>query len=93
MGLRTLKLKSVFYSDEDNLLTDFYIPVLSSSISYDRLAGYFSSNTLAIAAKGIAAFIKNGGKIRLITNVVLSVDDQKANGSALMKKKKGFWTK
>ncbi len=86
MGLRTLKLKSVFYSDEDNLLTDFYIPVLSSSISYDRLAGYFSSNTLAIAAKGIAAFIKNGGKIRLITNVVLSVDDQKAIGSALMEK-------
>ncbi|MHA1227341.1 MAG: DEAD/DEAH box helicase family protein [Candidatus Hodarchaeales archaeon] len=83
MGLKDINLKSVYFSDEDDLLRDFYIPVLSNSVKYDRIAGYFSSNSLAIAAKGIAAFINNGGRIRLITNVVLSEEDQKSIIKAL----------
>jgi len=83
LGLRELNLKPVYYSDEDNLLQDFYIPVLENSVQYDRIAGYFSSNTLAVAARGIAALIKNGGKMRLITNVVLSAEDQAAIKEAL----------
>lgn len=86
MGLKALNLKTAYYSDEDNLLVDFYIPVLSTSIKYDRIAGYFCSNSLAVAAKGIAGFINNGGRIRLIANVVLSVDDQEAIKEALLKK-------
>lgn len=39
MGLKALNLKAAYYSDEDNLLVDFYIPVLSNSIKYDRIAG------------------------------------------------------
>lgn len=72
MGLKALNLKTAYYSDEDNLLIDFYIPALSNSIKYDRVAGYFCSNSLAVAAKGIAGFINNGGRIRLIANVVQS---------------------
>jgi superfamily II DNA or RNA helicase len=86
VGLQGIKIKSAYYSDEDNLLQEFYVPALSSSIKYDRIAGYFSSNALAIAAKGIAAFIKAGGRIRLIANVVLSADDQEAIRAALIEK-------
>lgn len=86
MGLRGLNLKSVYFSDQDNLLTNFYLPVLSNSLKYDRIAGYFCSNSLAIAAKGISNFINNGGRIRLIANVVLSADDQEAIKDAIYKK-------
>lgn len=86
MGLKELNLKSVYYSDEDNLLKDFYLPVLSQSVKYDRIAGYFCSNSLAIAARGIANLISNGGQIRLITNVILSAEDQQAIKEALLKK-------
>ena len=81
-----LNLKPVYYSDEDDLLQDFYVPVLSNAVQYDRIAGYFSSNALAIAARGIANFIKNRGKMRLITNVVLSAPDQEAIRRALRDK-------
>lgn len=83
MGLKALNLKSAYYSDEDNLLLDFYVPVLSKSISYKRIAGYFSSNSLAVAARGISEFINNGGKVKLIANVVLSLEDQVAIKEAI----------
>jgi len=86
MSLRELNLKPVYYSDQDNLLTNFYLPVLSNSIKYDRIAGYFCSNAFAIAAKGISNFISNGGRIRLIANVVLSTDDQEAIREAVFQK-------
>ncbi len=86
MSLRNLNLKGLYDSDEDDLLADFYIPVLSESISYKRIAGFFSSNTLAIAAKGISRFIENGGKIQLITNVILSEKDQEAIKKAIEEK-------
>ena len=88
MGLRDVNLKAVYYSDEDNLLEGFYVPVLSNSVKYDRIAGYFSSNTLAIAAKGIEAFVRAGGKIRLIANVVLSEGDQESIRQALLIKER-----
>jgi len=92
MGLKDINLKPVYYSDENNLLREFYIPVLSNSVKYDRIAGYFSSNSLAIAAKGIAAFIKAGGKIRLIANVVLSEEDQEAIKKALLEREREVLT-
>jgi len=88
LGLKDINLKPVYYSDEDNLLRDFYIPVLSNSVKYDRIAGYFSSNSLAIAAKGIAQFINNGGKLRLVANIFISLEDQEAIKQALQDKEK-----
>ncbi|WP_094227162.1 DEAD/DEAH box helicase family protein [Methanolobus psychrotolerans] len=76
MTLQDLHLKGFYDSDKDSLLLDFYIPALCESISYKRIAGYFSSNSLAISARGISGLINNGGNIQLIANVVLSEDDQ-----------------
>lgn len=86
LGLKEINLKPVYYSDEDDLLRDFYIPVLSNAVKYDRIAGYFSSNTLAIAAKGVSAFIESGGKIKMVANVVLSQDDRNAIQKALLER-------
>ncbi len=73
---------SVNYDSEDNIdgdrfyiLNNFYIPSLSVSKTYDRLAGFFSSSALTVAARGIADFIRHDGHMRLITCQRLSKED------------------
>lgn len=78
LGLRDLPLKSAYDSDEDDVLNDFYIPVLSETIRYRRLAGFFSSTALAVAARGIHNFILRGGEMELITSAYLSKQDVEA---------------
>jgi len=73
--LRDITFKKAYSSDLDDILNEFYIPVLSQSIEYDRLAGYFSSTSLAIAARGIANFVKNGGKMKLVVSPKFQVKD------------------
>lgn len=76
--LSELTLKTRYRSGEDNLLNDFYIPTLSLAFVYHRSVGYFTSNSLAIAAKGVAALIKNGGKMKLIASPSLTEEDVEA---------------
>lgn len=61
--------------DQYFILNNFYIPSLSVSSQYDRLAGFFSSSSLTVAARGIAGLIKNNGHMRLITCQRLSKED------------------
>lgn len=78
MGLRDISLKPAYDSSIDDILNDFYIPVLSNSIYYKRLAGFFSSDSLAIAARGISRFIHNKGNMRIIASVKLNKSDIEA---------------
>lgn len=73
--LDTLNLKFKYDSDSDNLIDDFYIPVLSNSIEYYRMSGFFSSTSLAISAQGIGDFIRNDGKMKLLCSAELSEED------------------
>ncbi len=75
MTLKDINLKKTYSSDFDDILHDFYIPALESSKQYDRIAGFFSSSTLAIAARGILGLIKNGGIMKLIVSPRLSKKD------------------
>ena len=75
MRLTDLPLRSAYDSDTDNILADFYTPALSVSVQYSRLTGFFSSTTLAVAAKGISGLIQNGGSIRLITGATFQKQD------------------
>ena len=75
MGFKELSIKTCYESGTDNIIEDFYIPVLDSSIQYDRIAGFFSSSSLVIASRGLYGFIKNGGKMRLITSPRLGSED------------------
>ena len=70
-----LRLKVAYDTGEDDVLWDFYIPVLSHANHYDRISGFFNSSALAISAKGMADFIVNKGKMRLITCPRLSPAD------------------
>lgn len=78
MDLEGLGLKEAYDSDEDDILNDFYIPALSNSISYKRMAGFFSSSSLAVSAKGLSRFIQNGGTMQLICCARFQNEDLKA---------------
>ena len=79
MGLRTLKLNTSYETTEHQtqLLDEFYIPVLEQATKYFRIAGFFSSTSLSVAAKGIEGLIKNDGKMYLLISPELSAEDYK----------------
>ncbi|WP_295112084.1 DEAD/DEAH box helicase family protein [uncultured Methanobrevibacter sp.] len=64
-----------YFSSNTDLIEGFYNLVLTESVRYDRLAGYFSSGSLSVAAKGMTNLIKNNGHIRLLCGVQLSEED------------------
>lgn len=70
--LPDVRLKDHYSSDEDDIVNDFYNPVLSKAVAYDRITGYFSPSVFAIAARGFSGLISNGGKIRILTSVQVS---------------------
>ncbi|XGV97585.1 MAG: DEAD/DEAH box helicase family protein [Leptolyngbya sp. BL-A-14] len=91
MSLRDLDLRHQYRSDtpgetlreRHQLLEDFYIPCLERSLAYDRAVGFFSSTSLAAAAKGITALIRVGGRMRLIASPHLSQADADAIAQGL----------
>lgn len=41
MSLRDLKIEEEYRSAKDDIINEFYIPLLSESISYKRAVGFF----------------------------------------------------
>ena len=70
--------KTEYNSKIDNIVTEFFNPALIESTSYKRIAGLFSSNSLALAARGISELIENEGKMEMIISPILSKEDVKA---------------
>lgn len=75
MSFKDLNLHSSYSSARSNLVKDFYVPVLSEAVKYDRVTGFFNSYSLALVARGLKKFIKNGGKMRLLCGAQLSKED------------------
>ncbi|HSQ85880.1 MAG TPA: hypothetical protein VLM43_14275 [Desulfobacterales bacterium] len=50
-GLRQLKLKLEYNTEEDNIVRDFYSHCLGVSVRYDRAVGYFRANIYRNSAK------------------------------------------
>jgi superfamily II DNA or RNA helicase len=60
---------------DSNVLKDFYVPVMSEAVRYDRLTGYFSSTILSLAARGVAGLVRNGGTMRLVSSPQFTEQD------------------
>lgn len=73
--LRTLALKGVYKSDQDDILRHFYFPALAAANRYDRAVGYFSASSLSEAAQALTVFIKGDGVIRLIVGAFTAQSD------------------
>ncbi len=78
MSLKEVKIKDEYRSLIDDIVNDFYIPVLNESVIYKRAVGFFSSSALLEIAKGSSNLVQNGGKIQLIASPNLSEEDIEA---------------
>ena len=73
--LRDLKLQMVYSRDNcSDLVADFFVPMLSRAVRYDRSTYTFSPEALVVAAAGLAGLINNGGNMRLICHHQLHKD-------------------
>lgn len=78
MSLRDVQIKDEYRSLIDNVVQDFYIPLLERSVIYKRAVGFFSSSSLVELTKGIAAMAQRGGKIQIVASPYLSEEDIEA---------------
>lgn len=78
MSFKDLTLKKEYRSLIDNIVKDFYCPVLGQSVLYKRAVGFFSSTALADISKGLSKLVDNGGKIELVASPHISNEDWEA---------------
>jgi len=78
MGLKDLELRLTYDTSNSDLIKDFFVPLLSESIAYDRGVGFFSSGWLRVTSEGMVAFAANGGMARWVISPVLTAQDWNA---------------
>ena len=72
-----------YSSATHDLIKEFFVPALSRSRFYYRIAGFFSSTSIAAAVRGISAFVENGEKMYLIIGGELTKEDVDAINNGL----------
>lgn len=75
MGFKDIPIKNEYRSLIDDVVKDFYIPLLGEAVLYQRAVVFFSSSALVTTSKGIKGLVQNGGKIQIIASPKLSVSD------------------
>lgn len=76
--LNDLNFKLNYRSDRDTLNEDFFIPCLNEATIYDRASGYFTSESFSVLSKGLESFLQKDGKIRIVANPRLTLEDIEA---------------
>ena len=64
-----------YKTNKNDVVKEFYIPVLKQSVLYKRAVGFFSSTALIELSKGISGLVRNGGKIKFIVSPLLTEED------------------
>ena len=77
MSLRTVSFQDTYWSGENDLIKEFYVPCMEDSIEYYRAVGYFNSSILCYITNGLYPFIQNGGRMRIVCSVNLSPEDER----------------
>ena len=75
VSLKGINIKREYRSLTDNVVRDFYNPLLQEAVLYQRAVGYFSSTALIEITKGINGLVNNGGKIQIVASPYLSDED------------------
>ena len=75
MGFEDITIKNEYRSLIDDVVKDFYVPVLKNAVLYQRAVGFFSSSALVMISKGIEGLVQNGGTIQIIASPKLSSSD------------------
>lgn len=77
-SFRDITIPGFLDTSANDLIRDFFNPMLAAAVSYDRGVGYFSSGWLRIAAQGMTAFAEHGGRARWVTSPILDKSDWEA---------------
>ncbi len=88
MNFLDLNLKTEYRSRRDDVIKNFYNPVLSRAILYKRAVGFFSSSALVVLSAGICGLVKNGGSIQMIASPRLSSEDLAAINDGFARREK-----
>ncbi|MCB0164404.1 MAG: DEAD/DEAH box helicase family protein [Anaerolineae bacterium] len=70
-----LNLPTTIDTSSSDIIEDFFVPVLSRAMRYDRGVGFFSSGWLRLTARGMVSFAANGGRARWVTSPILAEAD------------------
>lgn len=87
MSFKELSLLKHYKTYKNDIIKEFYTPVLKQAVLYQRAVGFFSSTALIDLTKGISGMIKNGGRIQFIVSPLLSQEDIDAINKGYEKKK------
>ena len=77
MSLRTVSFQDTYWSGENDLIKEFYVPCMEESVEYCRAVGYFHSSIFCYITNGLYPFIQNGGRIRIVCSVNVSPEDER----------------
>ena len=86
VSLQDLPIRADYRSSDCDIVQDFYIPCLEQATAYDRAVGYFSSSSMICITQGLTAFIRSGGRMRLVTSPQLSREDIEAIAQGLQQR-------
>lgn len=75
MDFTDINIKEEYRSLQDDIVEDFYIPLLRCAKKYQRAVGFFSSTSLIEISDGLSGLVKNGGRVELVASPKLSEED------------------
>ena len=78
MTLRDLHINKEYRNLKCDVISEFYIPVLSTAVKYKRAVGFFNSAALYEIAIGLKNLVANQGKMELIVSPRLTDEDIKS---------------
>lgn len=78
MSLRNIEypITRNYNTDSDHPPIELYLNFLPHIKTMDLELGYFNSSVFSVLAIGMAQFIQNGGKLRIVTNSQLNEEDR-----------------
>lgn len=75
MSLMDLHIEKEYRNLKCDVISDFYIPILSEACTYKRAVGFFNSSALYEMAIGLKNLVQNNGKMELIVSPRLTPED------------------
>lgn len=75
MSFKELEIRQEYRTFDNDIINEFYIPVLGEAKLYKRAVGFFSSSVLVDISVGLCKLVKNNGKIQLIVSPKLDEVD------------------
>jgi superfamily II DNA or RNA helicase len=86
LKLSELQLNYSYRKGQNDIATEFYIPCMERSLTYDRAVGFFSSSIYVLCWSSLKNFIHQGGKMRFVCSPILSGEDINALSEGYTKK-------